>query len=1542
MSEDPLPLVVFCLCFISMFICLLRDVYIPVPLWLSGSRRIPIDFTLPPLIGVIILLIGRTLSFHNLLEGGIIGDDKIQPYAIILLFFSLAFICISFDATGCLTYVAILVAQSAGSSSRKLFINLIILSSIVTALTNNDITILCLTPVVIQCCKVSKLPPWAFLYAVYYAANTFSLIFSIGNPTNVLIAGAFKHNFVQYLMIMGAPALFCVIISGICLYIYYHKDLQLRFIPPSFSARAQLQDVRGAIVHMTILGLAVIIMILGIVIPNMEMWHVAVAGAGLSALYNIFAYPWTTEEAEFEELAMGGRAIGRRVLPYAISLYRAPRIAPRPQPRIVLPEEAPRATGNDNAPRVRFGNTRIMSHLMLPEGTGEDDITLDVLSPLKEAETDTNDVRILIEPEDTTETKDAAQSPLNTEAESQETKRMPLKLMGRSMSYAPGSRMQDAAFGDEEFYERRKFADQVQENGANDVANRSIEPLQRDAKDKHTSYNGDVHDRESNVKAELVSEPLSASTLTSPDVAKISPHYTVDKDSTSPTDAISPAPGQAKPDSFRRSKLQHRSLSFTTSSDPKAADRKKRRGSKHAQRESDAADDTTTQREAQQQTGEDTPPAPQLERLRSLTRRTMGGLIRRLNEPSLKPLEAPRELSTPAIIRAAREPTGQAPSSIQEGEEGTTRNLGSILDQDKPFIGTHFVVRGRAGSSSRVQVPLALPSETRVQAADQEVKVGGFLAPSAGVAPRPGPVTPAHAPLVFVIFANRFYEHTVVLHQIPRRASTAGLIYAATPYLPGPALTTPLTTIPSSRVQTASGESSVFTFPSPTNSGGTTSNVVTPANNMQSVLVSLRIASIYEAKPECIGERSRYCTKQGQRAIYDGNEDAYEYPESAESNLPAPQPSPMIEDIDRSPYMRGPDLLFQPHFVVLSQGASATKVMSSSITTQLDSVPNGANGQSLTSASASTSAVEASPESTDGGFSYRKLPPGAVMKPYDTSSTVQHVFPIVESASTAVWTRRSFLFNTVVDTIRAPLGEKITKYRLEILADGLTNRDAELLETSEPVDTQSEDEAEYIIVSVVPLEPDVLERWADYEAEYGGEEEEDENEEYDDEEPYDEDIVDEGDYEEAEAKGPDSTQDADQSDAELRLNRHGVGLRGVAAMQTVHEDENEGEEVVLSGGVYGSHQLDDYDDLLFGTSATTTTTAPNPPPATSTSSSTSTSQPTTQTPAPSVGTLPAQDQNSSIQTPPRSSDAESAQTGVASADSARSAEPLLSPARSGSGGLEPSIAAGSGMSNSNERVVIHFGPDKPEPLVNQGSQPTHPIHVAPAEVRTKPRADSLRVPVAPNRTRRASSHTANSNRPGRVRTTSGAGFGAEPEDDLHSVILSVKPTNKAIMSAMPWKLIPFLFSMFCLVEGLRLGGWVELLSKGLISGMGGVTSINKSNGIGPALFLSVFTVIVCNIMNNQAANVLLTRIVTSNAFSQLNTGMLHNLGYAVVVGGNVAALLTIIGALGGTLFTNLLVFYKQEMNYLKFARVGCVLTPFILVLTTLVTIPFAM
>ncbi len=80
--------------------------------------HITIDHVSAPVIGVLVLLATTTIGGDQVKQG-IVGEDGIEPYDVLALFISLAYIAISLDATGLLRFLAFLICLKAGRQGRE-------------------------------------------------------------------------------------------------------------------------------------------------------------------------------------------------------------------------------------------------------------------------------------------------------------------------------------------------------------------------------------------------------------------------------------------------------------------------------------------------------------------------------------------------------------------------------------------------------------------------------------------------------------------------------------------------------------------------------------------------------------------------------------------------------------------------------------------------------------------------------------------------------------------------------------------------------------------------------------------------------------------------------------------------------------------------------------------------------------------------------------------------------------------------------------------------------------------------------------------------------------------------------------------------------------------------------------------------------------------------------------------------------------------------------------------------------------------------------
>ena len=135
-------------------------------------------------------------------------------------------ISIFLDELGFFAKVANYVLEKTKDSQFKIFIAFYALVSILTMFTSNDIIILTFTPFIILFCKNAKVSPIPYLVSEFCAANTWSMMFIIGNPTNIYLAESLGVDFVQYFLKMAIPTLLAGIVEFCILILVFRKKLK--------------------------------------------------------------------------------------------------------------------------------------------------------------------------------------------------------------------------------------------------------------------------------------------------------------------------------------------------------------------------------------------------------------------------------------------------------------------------------------------------------------------------------------------------------------------------------------------------------------------------------------------------------------------------------------------------------------------------------------------------------------------------------------------------------------------------------------------------------------------------------------------------------------------------------------------------------------------------------------------------------------------------------------------------------------------------------------------------------------------------------------------------------------------------------------------------------------------------------------------------------------------------------------------------------------------------------------------------------------------
>ena len=123
----------------------------------------------------------------------------------------------------------------------------------------------------------------------------------------------------------------------------------------------------------------------------------------------------------------------------------------------------------------------------------------------------------------------------------------------------------------------------------------------------------------------------------------------------------------------------------------------------------------------------------------------------------------------------------------------------------------------------------------------------------------------------------------------------------------------------------------------------------------------------------------------------------------------------------------------------------------------------------------------------------------------------------------------------------------------------------------------------------------------------------------------------------------------------------------------------------------------------------------------------------------------------------------------------------------------------------------------------------------------------------------------------------------------------------ASLKRAPWELIPFIISMFVIVESLNTGGVTDII----------FNTLNKGSSV---WCYGITSFLASNLINNIPMSVLYSSI--------LSLGASPIAVYATVVGSNLGACLTPIGALAGIMWNEILKNHNLKFGYLNFLKLG--------------------
>ncbi len=240
-----------------------------------GKYHIRIFYWTAPVLGSIALLLFRLLPLPVMWEG-LTSSGSINPLKILTLFISMTMLSIYLDEVGFFSYIAGISLKFAKTSQLRLFCVLFLLVSVLTVFTSNDIIILTFTPFICYFSKKAEIDPMPYLFGEFVAANTWSMMLIIGNPTNIYLATANGIGFGTYTAHMLLPTLFAGITAFLLLLMIFRKPLSQ---PISIKEeKPTIRDKGLVIIGLLHLVFCTILLILSSYI-GLEMWYITLGFA---------------------------------------------------------------------------------------------------------------------------------------------------------------------------------------------------------------------------------------------------------------------------------------------------------------------------------------------------------------------------------------------------------------------------------------------------------------------------------------------------------------------------------------------------------------------------------------------------------------------------------------------------------------------------------------------------------------------------------------------------------------------------------------------------------------------------------------------------------------------------------------------------------------------------------------------------------------------------------------------------------------------------------------------------------------------------------------------------------------------------------------------------------------------------------------------------------------------------------------------------------------------------------------------------------------
>lgn len=294
---------------VSMFICILK-----YPTMKIKNHSID-TFYIPLLFIALVLLVFPLFDkaeFANIL----FSNSPLNPLKILVLFICVSVLSILLDETGFFAYIASVFINKYKDSQMKLFITLYAIISVLTIFTSNDIIILTFTPFIIYFSRKGNINPVPYLVMEFVAANTYSMLLSIGNPTNIYLSSAFNIDFLEYALKMAVPVIFVGITSVIVLLLLFRKELGKK-IEVFGGVETKINNKFLCFVSLAHLGVAIVLLAISNYV-HLEMYLICLF---FSTSLLTFFIIYSIKNKNYDYVKSGIKRIPYSLIPFILSMF---------------------------------------------------------------------------------------------------------------------------------------------------------------------------------------------------------------------------------------------------------------------------------------------------------------------------------------------------------------------------------------------------------------------------------------------------------------------------------------------------------------------------------------------------------------------------------------------------------------------------------------------------------------------------------------------------------------------------------------------------------------------------------------------------------------------------------------------------------------------------------------------------------------------------------------------------------------------------------------------------------------------------------------------------------------------------------------------------------------------------------------------------------------------------------------------------------------------------------------------------------------------